>query len=73
MSKGKRCPVCGHWTYRHTDGSYEGFQKITPDIAHCSYCDFRYEEHIRRSEIEQVYDYLRYLEMEGHEWLLRER
>lgn len=73
MSRGKRCPVCGHWTYRHTEGHYEGFQKLTPDSARCSYCDFRYEEHIKYLEIEQVNDYLRHLEMEGLEWVLEER
>jgi len=66
MAKGKRCPVCGHWTYRCRKEDYDfgGFVQILSEIklfrpnrCLCSYCGFFYNEHMNSSEENQAKHY----------------
>jgi len=65
MAKGKRCPVCGHFTYREWKGNHdtekwgEG-RKLNPDYGRCSYCGFVYVEDVRYSFERQVEAYKRF-------------
>jgi len=67
MAKGKRCPVCGHFTYREWKGNYDNEEwgegrKLNPDYGRCSYCGFIYIEDIRYSFDEQVMKYKAFIE-----------
>ena len=66
MARGKKCPVCGHFTYREWKGEYDKEEwgqgrKLSPDFGHCSYCGFTYEEHIWFPFEEQVKNYKKFL------------
>lgn len=66
MSKGRKCPVCGHWTYRVFCGSYdEEGKKLEPEQGHCSYCGFNYMEHVCYSLASQARSYRPYLKLRG--------
>ena len=65
--KGKRCPVCGRWSYFCWPGSYDREEwgegrKINPDFYRCTKCGFSYEEHVLIPEEEAAKAYVR-----GHE------
>jgi len=42
--KNKKCPICGKYTYKEWEGSYDEGKKISPDFGKCKSCGFIYDE-----------------------------
>jgi len=60
--KGKKCPVCGKWSYFCWPGSYDRGEwgegrKVSPDYYRCTKCGFSYQEHVLISEEEAAQAY----------------
>lgn len=64
MSKGNKCPVCGHWTYRCSNFVYPMYDGTTSSPYkqyYCSHCCFLYEETCEDSEEKQAHEYAQQL------------
>jgi len=61
------CPVCHYLTYREEEGDYySDGMKISPNEGYCSHCGYRYSEHVKHSEKEQVEKHIQWLKKMSH-------
>ena len=61
------CPVCHYLTYKEEEGDYYGDgMKISPNEGYCSRCEYRYSEHVKHPEKEQVEKHIEWLKKISH-------